>query len=300
MTSFLRRIEGMLIFLLVIAGVVLFVLFGLGIFRKPAQCEHCGKMLKGTEQRIFGKSQFVLCDDCAAKIPIEVSFYGTSNWEYSDYVDYLKWEEETKEERAQFKPDYSYGNKTKLLVDTEHGLFSIKDGTSDAMVYRFADLNDYELNFRPEEVKEGLLGDKITGTEYVVVDLNRPKVYIEEFIKTGVRLKAKKKGFIKTKYEYELTEEFLDIIRAFTICIYIEIEKRHGSNQAQAADINEIEKALALFMFDSMDEVTKDSLKRQRNALIKAFHPDNDADNDSYSQKINAAYELLDGLVENK
>lgn len=52
-------------------------------------------------------------------------------------------------------------------------------------------------------------------------------------------------------------------------------------------------------MFDSIDEVTKDSLKKQRNALNKAFHPDNDEQNEAYSQKINAAYELLSGMVKN-
>ena len=35
----------------------------------------------------------------------------------------------------------------------------------------------------------------------------------------------------------------------------------------------------------------------QRNILIKAFHPDNNESNESYSQKINAAYELLQNII---
>ena len=50
-------------------------------------------------------------------------------------------------------------------------------------------------------------------------------------------------------------------------------------------------------MFDSIDDITQDSLKKQRNALIKAFHPDNAEENEAYSQKINAAYELLSGMA---
>lgn len=50
-------------------------------------------------------------------------------------------------------------------------------------------------------------------------------------------------------------------------------------------------------MFDSMSDVTEENLKKQRNALIKAFHPDNSEDNEIYSQKINAAYDLLKDLI---
>ena len=46
-----------------------------------------------------------------------------------------------------------------------------------------------------------------------------------------------------------------------------------------------------------MDKVTLDSLKEQRNALIKAFHPDNAEANVAYSQKINAAYNLLSDMI---
>jgi DnaJ-class molecular chaperone len=41
-------------------------------------------------------------------------------------------------------------------------------------------------------------------------------------------------------------------------------------------------------------------LKQQRNALIKAFHPDNNESNETYAQKINAAYELLSGMIKEK
>ena len=61
--------------------------------------------------------------------------------------------------------------------------------------------------------------------------------------------------------------------------------------------ISELEKALALFMFDDIKDVTEESLKKQRNTLIKAFHPDNNTSNEAYSQKINSAYELLHSYI---
>lgn len=222
--------------------------------------------------------------------------YAKWNWSYKDYTDYLAWDEATKEERAQFQPNVIYGDVCTMSVDSERGLFCL-DGTKSGMVFRFSDLTDYELNFKPEEVKEGFFGDRIKGNEFAMVELAAPRVTLEEVLGIGVDLPARKKGFISSKYEYEFSNEFMELIQAFSICVYIEANRRNSVNQPIATDIGEVQKALALFMFDSIDEVTQDSLKKQRNTLIKAFHPDNAEANEAYSQKINAAYDLLSGMV---
>lgn len=283
--------------IIVLAIIVLVILGKMGVFRKPDECKNCGKTIKGTEQTVFLEGNFCLCKECAAKIHPQILKYAKENWSYADYTDYLAWEEATKEERSRFNPDVTYGLDNKLSIDTERGLFSFGVGTEVGMVLRFADLTDYELNFKPEEVKEGLLGDKVKGNEFITVDLSAPRVYLEEVINYGVKLRLRKKGFLSTKYEYELPDEFLEAIRAFTICVYIEAQRREGTYNQESQNIGEIEKALALFMYDSMDEVTEASLKQQRNTLIKAFHPDNNESNEAYSQKINAAYELLSGMI---
>ena len=244
-----------------------------------------------------GGTPFVLCKECTDKIHPQILDYAKKSWSYIDYANYMAWEEATKEERSQFNPDSRYGYGCELKVDTERGLFSLGSGKKGGLVFRFADLIGYELNFKPEEVKEGLLGDKVKGNEFVMVELATPRVYLEEVINFGVKLKLRKKGILSTKYEYELSDGFMEVIRAFTICIYIEEARRKGSLQEEATNIGEVEKALALFMFDSMDDVSEESLKRQRNALIKAFHPDNNEQNEAYSQKINEAYDLLSSMV---
>ena len=282
--------------LIVVAVIVLVILFKLGVFRKPAECQSCGKTLKGTEQQVFnGSTPFCLCKECADKIHPRVLDNAKSSWSYTDYTDYIAWDEATREERDQFVPDVTYGYEMK--IDTERGLFSLGGGKKGGLVFRFADLTDYELNFKPEEVKEGILGDKVKGNEFVTVELAAPRVYIEEVINYGVKLKLRKKGILSTKYEYEFSDGFMELIRAFTICVYIESARRNGQYEEESVNIGEVEKALALFMFDSMDDVTADSLKKQRNALIKAFHPDNAEENEAYSQKINAAYNLLSGMA---
>lgn len=44
-------------------------------------------------------------------------------------------------------------------------------------------------------------------------------------------------------------------------------------------------------MFDSINVLTPETLKQQQNTLNKAFHLDNDAKSEAYSQKINVAYD---------
>ena len=283
----------MLFLVIVIAVIVLVILIKKGVFRKPDACQSCGKELKGTEQQVFKAfAPFCLCKECANKIHPQIFDYAKKNWSYTDYTDYLAWDAVTKEERAKFVPDEVYGYE--LAVDTERGLFSIGTGKKGGLVFRFADLSDYDLNFKPEEVKEGILGDKVKGNEFVAVELACPKVYIEEVIKYGVSLRLRKTGFFSSKYEYEFSDGFSKVIRAFSVCVAVEIARRNGEYQNEKVNINEVEEALALFMFDSMDEVTLESLENMRNTMVNSVHS---GQNTSYLQKIDDAYDLLKGMA---
>ena len=56
----------------------------------------------------------------------------------------------------------------------------------------------------------------------------------------------------------------------------------------------ELHHAATLFMIDDLENVSLDDLKKRRNELIKTFHSDNrNVSEDSCSQKINDAYEVL-------
>lgn len=123
--------------------------------------------------------------------------------------------------------------------------------------------------------------------------MNRPCFSNHAILRKDVACVAKPEKLFSSKYNYYMADEFVDFIRTFSICFHM----AHQQMEQNTEDITEIEKALALFMFDSMDEVTEDNLRKQRNILIKAFHPDNNESNESYSQKINAAYELLQNII---
>ncbi len=275
----------------IFAGIVLVIMYKMGFFKKSDTCYECEKRIKGRYKREFEKGGFCLCEECASVIHPQILDYAKKNWDIDDLRDYKAWEEATKEERSLFNPDVTYGYK--LSIDTKRRLFSLGEGKKAGMVLRFADLNGYELNFKPEEIKEGLLGDKVKGSEYVAVELVAPRVYLEDYVKFGVKVKAKVKSYIGREYEYDFTSEFKKIIRIFANCAQVEVKKRNAAYNREIAKQEEIKKALTLFMFDSIDDVTEESLKQQRNTLIKAFHPDNNNSNEVQSQKINAAYELL-------
>ena len=287
---------------IVILIIVLAVLYVKGVFRKEANCAHCGKTLKGTEQKVFRpehEADFVLCSECCGKIHSQLLDYAFSHWTYSDYRAYLEWDDATCEERAQFNPTVVYGQGTKLKIDTDRCLFTIGSGYND-IVYRFMDVNVYEMNFKPEEIKEGVISSKVMGDEFITVELFNPVMSIDATLTRGASYRLREKGFISKKYEYDFSDKFMNAIMAFNACIYIVDQLRYGnySQEDQSAgatpsEMDDVQKALALFMFDNVDEITQDSLKKQRNALIKAFHPDNNEANESYSQKINTAYDLL-------
>ena len=74
---------------------------------------------------------------------------------------------------------------------------------------------------------------------------------------------------------------------------YGQSTKGQNTNNTQ----NDIDKAMSLFMLDSLQGVTLDELKKIRNRLLKSFHPDNANDNSMYAQKINRAYDLLSNVA---
>ncbi len=98
--------------------------------------------------------------------------------------------------------------------------------------------------------------------------------------------------FQKTKQWSDAQEEQVLQMQA-KLNTYIN-EANCGYNEPESSDIN---KAMALFMIDDVKDVTEDMLKKQRNVLIKAYHPDSGMDSDVYAQKINDAYSILKSAI---
>ena len=291
---------GIWFWIVLLVALVLFVLFKVGIFRKKAKCVDCGKDIKGTEQTVFskGKTRFVLCKDCAKKIDKQIFKEAKIKWNFENYRDYLAWEEETREEREKFMPTIEYGHGDCLMIDQKHKLFSMGKvkGLSDVnipgIVLRFADIEFFNIDFKPETIKEGVIrSDCVEGTEFATIAMKRPFVVLKSDLNSFV------KCAIKNGNSYSLSPEFQYAIDAFEECLYSALYGDGETMSDEQKENDEIKKALALFMFDNIEDVTEDSLKKQRNLLIKTFHPDNEADGTKYAAKINTAYELLKSKI---
>lgn len=55
----------------------------------------------------------------------------------------------------------------------------------------------------------------------------------------------------------------------------------------------ELTKALEMFDFNSIEEVTEEQLKKRRNNLMRTYHPDEGEGDVDIAQRINLAYDLL-------
>ena len=59
-----------------------------------------------------------------------------------------------------------------------------------------------------------------------------------------------------------------------------------------SSEINLLD-AMELFKISSLNNIDKESLRHQRNELLKIYHPDSGKYTDSFAEKINNAYDLL-------
>ncbi len=265
----------------------------MGLFSRPVyNCAHCGKQVKEKDAFVLGwkrqQGECVLCTECFGKMrSAAITDFASEYWSYEDYLDYLKWYTDTANERDAFTPTYSYNY---ILLDTVHGTFSINGNAE--VVFRLPDLERVEFSYQIIEAKEGLIKQYAYVETYMSFTLRHPRLNSRATMNPFLKVPIKSNGNKGEKVlvfppEYDsFAQTFMAAVQDFAYS-----EEQKSTSITQTA--NDIQMALALFMFDSMEEVTIESLRKQRNTLIKAFHPDNAEENESYSKKINAAYETL-------
>ena len=72
---------------------------------------------------------------------------------------------------------------------------------------------------------------------------------------------------------------------------------RRKPYSSDAEEERRIRDAMALFMIGSLEDISKDAIRRQRNLLMKTFHPDGSGLDDRYAEAINNSYEILQKYV---
>ena len=265
----------------------------MGLF-KEIYCAKCRKKTNLLFRTKLTDGNY-LCYDCTSMIS-DYMMDSVRNCysldEYQNLVEYIDYSNIAL--RPIFQETHAYYN---IHIDTEHGLFYIGKSVNDNTVFlRMHYIDDYKLTFTAEEIKEGTFGDKISGKVLFRIQMGHPIFYHETILDYNVKVKAKK-AFFDTEYQYENPKGMDEFMMFFEAAIAADLEVYRASLEDDyngVEETTELRQAMSLFMIDDLSAVTLESLKAQRNRLIKTFHPDATSDSDTkYAQKINRAYEVL-------
>ena len=218
-----------------------------------------------------------------------------------DYFDYLPLAEK---KANQFHKTCSYGI---CQIDEDNQLIAIcknsninrkgKLRRNPLDIYDLKYLKDIKLDMRPCSVQKGPL----TGNLRLYLSLSKPQAQIDVIIASKVKMNTRKDGnYLSYTEPNDLI--FFRSLLASTIesaqntlntgwcensdSTDISCERILSNNDSKYRD------ALNVFMLD--DDYTEQDLKRQRNILLKDFHPDaGNTDNEKFTERIVESYEIL-------
>ncbi len=247
-------------------------------FDKDVYCVNCGVRtgLLTRERTIDGKC---LCLNCQSALPAFYfgKFQNMSSEDFKELYSYMN--KDSLELKKKFKKGQKFSH---LKLDTANGILCYGQKHTEPIYLKIENVSHFYLEFF-EGATEGI------GSVKMELECDYPQMSIYEVLsetEIGTECYNFMDLFIsaknynnkqQTKNEYKKFEDFREE-KTFE-------EPKHDP---------ELEKALNLFMFDSVSDITEESLKKQRNRLIKSFHPDLGDENDTkYAQKINDAYALL-------
>lgn len=269
-------------------------------FLKEIICDECGNKTNIFTRKKLTDGKYI-CKECLKKLPYFLRDYSYDLSTYKDYIKYIKLQQETY--RNIFRQTHSY---ISIYLDTEHSLFYLSNkifgNTIDdtTLFLKLEDIDDFELIFTPDTYKEGTLSDKVTGKVIMRLRMSIPEFYYEETIAYNETAKVKKK-LLSSKVTIYEPASLTEFITYFNAARNAAIERKNSIyddineyDWEENNDISELQQAMALFMIDSIENITIEELKSLRNRLIKTFHPDlSENANTKYAQKINNAYEII-------
>lgn len=262
-------------------------------FFKEVHCDICGNKA-GLLTRKELKDGKVVCFDCVHDMNLP-DYVRENLSEYYDLEklyqlkEYMTYSKEVLEPK--FKETVSYG---KLHLDETNGLFYIDEGLLSMPMYtELKKLTSFEMIFNPEELKEGVFHDKVSGSVAAVLSVEWPLYIYAKTVADKVKAEAKKATF-SSKVTYAEPVELELFKTRFLMAASKVMEENEAQPEQVSSEISELEKAKALFMLDGRDDFTIEEVKKQRNRLIRMYHPDVGSEEDTkYAQKINNAYDVI-------
>ena len=284
--------------ILIIIAVVIIVLWKKGAFKvEPTNCAICSKITEGKDQVYVGEEKKVFCKDCFSKIHPALSKSAEKEWNVEIYNNYIAWEEQTREERSKFNPDFQYGT---LSVDTKNRMFSITFDKKPPLVLRFDDISGYFFVFNPESAKVNAfkVGERVTGTEIMMCIPKFSKQVLQTEIKEFVTVKAQGKSF-STKHTFDYSADFKQAIRVFSGSYCLLLKSRVDPTVEQRIGLDAIINAAAALNLDNIAEASPENLNDYRNEALgnykKARIPGET--HDQYDARVNAASSIIADLT---
>ncbi len=260
-------------------------------------CPACGGKL-GALSGLLLKDDNRVCGDCAKLIDHDwYQEYPMKNWTLEDFKAYRQFLEDSKERNQSFHADHTFGY---LEMDWEHGWFRISDKSKNTKIFLFRDLCFNSFTKSCWDVQKALFGGAETYLFHVYLsfalkDLN---IAVSPFIK-DIKVCYRKAEMVPDKTGKMEMEDLIETELLFNWYTLLSNPAYEGF-VSDHADGGKIGQAMDLFMIDSLDEKNLEELKLHRNALIKAFHPDNGEQDAAYAQKINTAYRTILNAMKSK
>ena len=262
----------------------------MALFQKVS-CAECGKQFGGLLKTKLKSGEYI-CPDCMRIVPTVMHNTFFSSYTFEDFRALKSYVEISNQE---FKPRFSETTSYySIHIDEDSALFYLgKKISEDTIFFKFSNVDSFDLDFNAKELKEGILGDKVTGDILFELEMAVPRFEHEEKLATGVKTKARKKLF-GTKVVYDPPEGMLEFSARFQNTCLLSAEDDYDEIDADAPSSSSLQQAMTLFMLDSLEGVTLEEIKTLRNRLMSTFHPDKGSDADvRFAQKINEAYEEL-------
>lgn len=278
-------------------------------------CDICKKNIFLIKHRLVDGT--ILCNNCANKIPIDILDYVTLYWNKNNLEDYLEYKKYSDEQLAPiFKETYRIGS---ISLDEDNALYKL---SSSLIVYEVKNIQQITFTFDPERVQKSILFRSYAiGTSKAHITSIMPVFKLSTILST----RARANGYMENHvFNTRLPDHAIEL-QARVRQMIVDLEKRQKQQKESATEQGEeskqsefhnndykrgtnsadpipeaIRNSLALFMMDSLVGVTVIDLKKQRNKLLKAFHPDEGESGPQYAKKINSAYETLKECIERK
>lgn len=258
-----------------------------------SNCSICNKKIS----KIFDLNcrDGYVCKDCCKELPSFLLDY-VDKLSFIHIKNYIQWKNENyKSFSEQFVSSTEYGN---IYLDSIHGILAIGDKscfeddfiTSDSVVLiPVTYLSSFVINMG----KVSLVHNDVSSQIRVSISVTNPKI---DFF--NIVIKEKDECFVNRtndgNLEYSLpygAQIFWDEVIETNHRL---VDKSSDVRSFNSSEINELERAKGLFMIT--DSYSIEELKKQRNKLMKVFHPDADNSDDAMKHTIyiQKAYELLE------